>query len=510
MSEPNPPVRGEIELTELLRSLLATRGYVVIAVSVVSMVFWSSLFVLNFNTPTIHSYQSRLVLSFSGAEKGAYPNGTEFVLGDIISPHVLNRVYEDNALEAFIGRREFGSGFSVSPYTPDRDLILGKYQLDTKNLSLAEIEESQDKLGQELARAAADSLILTFTSEHADEIPPALMYKVMMDVPEEWNRHRIGLGVLQFEKQIYSERVVNVELIQEADYFIAFEMVLDLISVLEDNINTVRSIPNSLSVIDPLSGYSITDLERVVRDIKMYQVGPLRGPVLSLGIARDVPAVRLYFSTRLSELKLNRGMTLARLRNVEKTYADYVQTEKFKSENSGEQASLSSGTMIPQFGAEFLDKVVELSSAGEDVSYRQNLNSLQLEVANNLAEADVEIKRVEKILSMLSRAAEFSEQENVLREKYSDRFHELIPVILQNLKDNFAISNRLADRLGEESLGIRGRLYRSADGEVLHSETRNVVNAGNIRTFAILVFLTIALVVPGAMVRSGLSRSKED
>ena len=118
----------EIDLRELLRSVLATRVPVVISLLVVSIVFWVAQIALNFVNPEVYRYESRIDFIFDGVQEGQYPNGSPFALPDLLAPVVLNAVYDANELADYSSRNQFLSSFVVEPYTPERGFILARYQ----------------------------------------------------------------------------------------------------------------------------------------------------------------------------------------------------------------------------------------------------------------------------------------------------------------------------------------------------------------------------------------------
>ena len=65
----------EIDLRELLRSVLATRVPVVISLLVVSIVFWVAQIALNFVNPEVYRYDSRIDFIFDGVQEGRIPTG---------------------------------------------------------------------------------------------------------------------------------------------------------------------------------------------------------------------------------------------------------------------------------------------------------------------------------------------------------------------------------------------------------------------------------------------------
>ena len=211
----------EIDLRELLRSVLATRVPVVISLLVVSIVFWVAQIALNFVNPEVYRYDSRIDFIFDGVQEGRYPNGSPFALPDLLAPVVLNAVYDANEVADYSSRNQFLSSFVVEPYTPERGFILARYEglLANKKLTPAETQELQDRLEVELKQAALGSATLAFIKTGRSDMPVEVIQKVLREVPQEWSRHMINdKGVERHDVIFYSGSVVNEGLVNSLDY----------------------------------------------------------------------------------------------------------------------------------------------------------------------------------------------------------------------------------------------------------------------------------------------------
>ncbi|MCB1646294.1 MAG: hypothetical protein KDI36_12620 [Pseudomonadales bacterium] len=499
----------EVDLKDLLRAVFNTRVWVVSGLIIVTALFWTSRVFLNIKDPTIFSYESRISLTFKGVDEGKYPNGSPFAMSDIVAPVVLNRVYDASGVSQYLERQAFVGAFSVKPYTPDRDFILEKFNglLESGNLTTAEINELQEELNSELSKAASDGVALSFSGTELDNIPRNLIDKLLYDVIAEWARHMIeDVGVADFDREIYTSAVVDEKLLSSIDYLIAFEMLLDRLNLLQSNVEKIKAMPNGMVARDGESNLKVPDLEKAISDIQKYQVAPLINPIKSLGIAKDPEIVKLYFENELVMLARQKLLLEGKRNNISKAYQNYVGTEKSSNLNSASQLANggNGGSMIPQFGSEFLDRIVEMTNAGADLSYRQMLNGRELEISDELSEVESEIRRIEEILESIS-GVDQSTQE--LRRVYSERVNEELPVIVEQLKYYFSVSVRIYQKLSREDLGGVGSMYRYVDGDVIGAKSRSILSPQNIQTYVILLFLTVVLIVPLAMIRSALRRS---
>ena len=493
----------EIDLRELLRSVLATRVPVVISLLVVSIVFWVAQIALNFVNPEVYRYDSRIDFIFDGVQEGQYPNGSPFALPDLLAPVVLNAVYDANDVADYSSRNEFLNSFVVEPYTPERGFILARYQalLANKKLTPAETQELQDQLEVELKQAALGSATLAFIKTGRNDTPVEVIQKVLREVPQEWSRHMINdKGVERHDVIFYSGSVVNEGLVNSLDYLIGFEVVLDRLKLLEQNIETLKSLPNGLVIVDEVTGLKVTDLERGLLDIRRYAITPLINPIRTLGIAKDVENVKLYFANELRDLSRATNVLKLKQENVKTAYADYAE---FNVMSPGKPNPATSSSIIPQFGSEFLDRILDLSNMGADISYRQGLNKELLDISNRLADSEGERQRIQDLIDSLN-AGSVSDISATVRERYEAQIVESLPMVLKQIQDYFSIANRVYQVVSAEQLSSSKALFRPSDGGINASVTNRILNFSHVRLYLIVCFLVAVIAVPTVMIRNAM------
>jgi hypothetical protein len=498
----DPQDNDEIDLKQLIKSVIDTRLWVLVSLVLVSGLYWGLQTMASLARPTVLSFETRINLVFTGTGENQYPNGSPFSMSDVVAPVVLHRVYEQNELGQFIELQPFLSSFSVRPHTPDREIILAKYssQLESKNLSVAEIEQLQSGLNDELTRASSKAITLTFTGAGLAEIPMLIIEKIMRDVPTEWARHMVeDIGVAEFRASIYTSEVLDETILAEMDYMIAFEMLLDRVSLLQKNIEVIKQLPNGLVVSDEDTGLSVPDLEKAVEDVQRYRIAPLLNPVRTFGIARDPQLVDLYFKNELVELDRKLEVYIAKKGNVSDAYLNYIQS------TSGRLASSnpSNNSVTTQIEPGFFDKIVELTNSGADIKYRQNLNTLYLNASDRISETQAEIARIEEILKSLETK---SDKDGTLRDSYSIQLTEQLPAIVTLLVKYFEVSERLYKKLSAENLGRPGEIFRFADGQSEFKKSGSILSSTNLRLYLIFCFLTVLLVIPIVMIRASLRK----
>ena len=326
----------------------------------------------------------------------------------------------------------------------------------------------------------------------------------LREIPAEWSRRMIeDQGVVRADRRMYSSNVIDANIVEGLDYLIMYEVLLERLRLLDANIATLRGMPNGLVVVDEVSNFNVPDLEQAVNDVRLYQIGPVMNPIGTLGVSKDKRTVELYFNNALETLARTTSVLEEKQRNFEKAYEDYSQVSPM--EVSGRSGGASTGSMIPQFGAEFLDKIVDLTKSGEDLEYRQDLNQRGLAIANELADAAGERVRIMALITAVQ-GTDDTPKTVALKREYEARLLKEMPGLFVQLKGYFDICTRLYLKLSGEQLGSTGELYRYSDGEIDVSVSGNILNMSNIRWFVIVCFLVMVITVPLTMVRNALRK----
>gem|GEM_PF-5168619 len=492
--------KDEIDLKDLLRAIIRTRVVLVVALLVVTALFWTTLIGLSASAPPTSTHTLNIYLTFDGATEGTYPNETEYRPYDIIAPVILNRVYDDSPLANYVERDDFVSGFTVVPYAPDQELIRSKYRLDTDGLSQVEIENLQEQLRNELNQSASTAATISFTTTNSN-IPGNVLHDALRNIPESWAEHMVSnLGVLNYERTIYSSEVVDTELVEQIDYLIAFEIIREKIRLLRANITAIEKLPGGRIVRDDESGLSTPDLERAIFDMEQYQIKPLVTPIRNLGLAKNKDALNLYFDDQLKELARSRELAEKKKKNLADAYNTYVNNQI---ETAGTRpATATQGTVMPQFGTEFLDRIMDLTDEGKDLRFRQDLTNQQVTLSDGLSEIETEITRISEILAALN--ANPQGEDRTLNTFSEAQLSEGLREITNKLIIYFDVSTRIYETVSVESLGVESTMFRFVDAEVFNRTEDGVLNMNNLKLFAIVLFLTLVTVVPVTMARHAL------
>lgn len=226
---------GEIDLGELMMRIWAARTRVVISLLVIIALYCSYIAASYFTSAKTVRYSGVFDLNFEGLSRGTFPNGSPFLMSDIINPTVLNRVYLENQLkEQGLKLDDFRRGVNIQPYAPDYALIRSKYEarLADKKLSTAEIADLQVNMAMELKAARSGSVSISLQLLEKHSLPEVVANKVLLDIAQVWANRAINeQGVLKPSIPVYSERIFNKERFENLDYLLGIDLLLNSIKL---------------------------------------------------------------------------------------------------------------------------------------------------------------------------------------------------------------------------------------------------------------------------------------
>jgi hypothetical protein len=482
-----------VELKDLLRETLESYRWVLVAVFVTTAIFWGSVLIKSKISAPKAQGSIRIDLVFEGATDGEYPDGTAFSLSHIMSPVVLQEVFSQLELEEYVSSQDFYSALTVEPFTPERELILEKYQnvLNKRGLTRPEIEELEGQLKQELDISSKGGAEIKFVFLDGD-IPLPMVERILDSIPRVWaNYVTEKRGVLDVEAPIYSKSTIDYELFNSVDYLISAELLLDKIALLRENVDLIKDLPNGVKVKDPVSGLTVLDLERSIFDIERYRLRPMISPIKSLGIAKDRGSVSLYFQNEILELNRETSLLRSKINNTQIAYREYVRSSSGGSLQG--EASENGSSFSPQLSSSFLEQLLEMSDTGKDIEFRQQLKKEQIELSNELAEKEMESKRMNEVIRSMD--AGKASVEGELVEFYSVKAAKELPEILSGIEGFFELSERLYEVVSLRNLGSGGQMYQRSDGDLEYTKFDSVVSIANASKFLVYVVVVGCITV---------------
>jgi hypothetical protein len=348
---------------------------------------------------------------FDGREENKYPNGAPFALSDIVAPGVLTAVYQAEDLGAFgLSLQQFQSSVYVSPYSPDRRLILDRYEkIDARKATVAELSEAQQGLNQELSAATRRYAVLRYTDQGFG-LPQAKVSTVLERIVQEWERIAVETrGVLGVEITPLPSNVFSDESFAGLEKLNAIRIIRQNIARLREFVENVSSRPGGNTLLDPETGATTSTLKSMLdrATIQLAEIptswpsAPAGQRVSSLGTPINLYSDRLFDEGELANLDYLIALDLLRQRGrLIRDNVEQIQSRSFGNAARDPQTNLSARDVgrllsdledytLKQLTAPVLSLGIAKNPDVVNLYYRSRLEELQREKQTLASKAQV-------------------------------------------------------------------------------------------------------------------------
>lgn len=318
-------------------------------------------------------------LEFRGADRGEYPNGTKFSSTEIISTPVLLRVFEENALGQFMDFQTFKAAIFVSQSSNAREELEREYKARLSDPKLASVDRERlereflDKLN---ALSAAEYTLNFASTNRTIRVPDGTKTKLLGDILRTWAEQTIqNKGVVLYDLSILSSNVFEKESIESYDYVVGLDILRARIHRIITNIDALMNIPGSKVVRSTKTKASLAELRVRLVDAVEFKLQPMVGTIITRGISKNPAATVDFLNARLRFNEFDLQQANSRVQ----AYRDSLELYAEKSGRNATEATgaqngdSGNGQMLLPVSESMLDRLAYLSSAQEDIRYRQSL-----------------------------------------------------------------------------------------------------------------------------------------
>ena len=364
--------------------------------------------VLRLTLPTEQFGAISFRVDMEGAAKGEYPNGTKFSPEEIIAAPVLMGVFEANEIERYGGFSEFTSAFLVENSSPQRDALTREYQAKLVDTRLTPVDrarleaEFQDKLN---SLNAPEYRIRFRQSTSGPQLPSLLVNKVLQDTLKTWAQHASERrGALSYNIPVLSRSVLNFDEISREDYLPGVDILRTHVVRILDSLELYRAkLPGADAVRIGENHVTLEGIKASAENLQRFTIAPLSSTLI-VGVSKDPASRRRYVDNQLLQIRLKRDQSNRRIvaleQSLQQQSLQFAGTHEATRNTQAPSFSKERGTietLTPQFSESFLERLVQMSSRKEEVSYRQRLIDRVIDERFQAAELEREVAYYETL-----------------------------------------------------------------------------------------------------------------
>ena len=438
-------------------------------------------------------------------DRGEYPNGMKFSSAEIVSTPILAKVFEANDLEQYLTLQEFSDAIFILESNPSIQLLDQEYQARLSDTKMPLIDRQlleEEYRAQREALKVADFSLNLLRHETAGSIPGGLASKVLTDILATWAENADQRkGALKYRTAVYSRNFVRKDVIAAEDYIVGVDILRSKINQLLDNIKKVSQIPGANVVRVGEKRISLAEVEANLRDSLNFKLRPLVGLIRSAGLLKDSESTLLYVEKRLFDIKLESEESDQRVRILQDALNQYMQEKGSRLLQPGEGRGTgllgpSTPALIPQLGASFLDRLIEMSTESNDVVFRQSITERVIQEGLKKASLDRETAYYQDLLTTIRGISKRRSSQGPV-ERVKSKSEAVLNDLLQALDDLQSIYQELS----AQHLNPRTLLYEILEPAEASSE-RSIPLTSMALYGAIILFLTFFITVLGCFLHS--------
>ena len=213
------------------------------------------------NTNSNFTYTVRF--NFSGVQDLKYPNGETFALQDVIAPNVISEVYQELVEGQYeVAPEQFRRAFSITSYSPSRNLIIERYQRVSANrrISFAEASETQDELEAALRSATRGAAIIGFNNRNTD-LPDEVAKSALQKTVQAWSDYSVQTrGVLDVNVDVVSASFFDTQKLNGLGQINQLNAIMSMYDKLRTYVTSLSELPGAGAEIDRDTGNTVVTL----------------------------------------------------------------------------------------------------------------------------------------------------------------------------------------------------------------------------------------------------------
>lgn len=461
----------EISLSDLLNIFWSYRAVMLVASVFACTVLLGGLLFVYMATPNQQSASLPYRVLFEGADKGEYPNGLNYSPADVISTTILESVYERNQLEGYLTFDEFKGAIFVYEGNAALTLLDKQYQQKLSNTKLSAVDRQIIELEYHEKRQSLRNGSYEIHFLHSGglfELPETLIDKVLKDILSTWATVADEQkGVFKYRIPLYTRNILPPDLLETQDYIVSIDIFNNKIDKIFENIELLEKLPGAQVTRVTAGQIGLAEISSNLLDTRQFKLEPLVGLVRSAGLSKNPALASLYLENQMFQLKLDQQESQEKIKVLESSLNFYLEKNQRPTTPSGEGTSQSADigngqlatTYIPQFGDSFLDRVVEMSTQGNDAEFRQEIAGRIVEQGLKVAAIEKKVQYYKSLIEAMNKAvsgnAEFEEIILLIKTRFAEIEGDIVTAL-----DNM---NAIYQLISKNNLRPETELYSITD-----------------------------------------------
>ena len=492
--EGNNDEADELSLTPLLLTLWSYRRAISVAFAAVLVGYLGVMLLFSAIVPKESLASLSFRLTFEGAERDQFPNGTKFSSAEIVTTPVLAEVFRKNELERYVKFGDFKDAMFILQANPDLEMLSYEYQAKLADSKLTPVDRSRIEEEFQKKRESLKSAFFSLNFRKNDrvlKIPVSMLNKILQDTLSTWAQQAAERkGATRYNVAVLSKNAIKKDSLSTEDYVVAVDILRSMIERVLKSVDEMAKIPGAEAVRFGEDQVALADVRANLEDLIRFKAEPLVAVIRTNGLSRNVARADVYFSDRLLEVQLQREQVRQRVSSLQEALRAYQQVGGADTAAAGAEAR--TGGVSPQLSESFIDRLVQLSTQANDVKYRQDLTDRIIEDGVLLADLNRQAEYYDSMRKAF--ASEHPSTNTAVAAEVTRRISELYSNVSQSIDQVQAVYKQIA----QQNLNPDTVLYTVTSPFVVR--TTSSLTLSTVFLYLLITLFAAMIVIPLACV----------
>jgi len=434
----------EISLKPYFVTLWSYRRVIAAAIGSVTMLYLVGVLLVFLFSPAERFGSMQFRLLFEGAEKGEYPNGTNFSPSEIVAGPVLTEVFRVNDLQRFGKYEDFKDSVFVLQSNLELELLGYEYRARLADTKLGPVDRARVEEEFQRRREALVDPIYTINMRREERLltlPGDLMNKVLLDILTLWAKNADERkGATKYNVDVLTPGILQRAMLDREDYLVAIDILRAKTSRVLATIDEIEKLPGSRTIRVGENRVTLAEVRAGLEDVVRFKLEPLLGLIRSEGVTRNSRALSIYANNQLFQLRQEQQESAARVQALQASVREFStrggsSLGDERAGGAGSAGGTGGATVAPQLDQSFLDRIMGLSTAKEDSEYKRKLTDRIIEESDRMAARAREAAYYEDLARELrassGRTAGSTELVALIKSRTEEAFGEIVKGIEQ-------------------------------------------------------------------------------
>jgi hypothetical protein len=369
-----------------------------------------------------------------------------------------------------------------------------RQQLADRRLSFVERERLEQHWKDELARASRGAAELSYIPPRRPVISIALGRAIVQKVPMVWSQFAIEKkGALRIPGFYAATKVLDPNAIDQQPLPLSIVALMEAGERLNERLTELMKTTGVLTVRDSVSGKSIRDLERDIRDLELFHINPLRADLVQYRF--EGATLQQIVERRINDIEVRATALTKQAEAIGDSIGQFVQATaslqgRPVEKKLSEGGTVAGGATIPQVGETFIDRIIELTrsdrEAEQDRIFIGERTQKQLELHQQAIALRSEQDRWKELLAQLS--ADGTPRKDLDKSARAGMDRELRYSVVE-ANGNWMALSRIEDEFSAKRTGRAAEIY------TLYAPGRDVVSNDLILNTTVLGAVLSGLII---------------